>query len=540
MAVEEGVDATRLTCGLRTTWDVDNGVAGFRVGWIAWDSPFRDTELRIEDRIVAVDGLRYDAGIGSTQPDLAVGQAREHEYWNALGAVDGRPVELDILRDDRCLRVCGAVAATRTWHLDGSRLLAPTGPARLARDGFASPWGTWYEQAIEDTGWKILDGSLRRSRPNTRMELDYHRRRAPRVAFLAERYPGRFAETVVADYRRIEEYLAGTKYDITAGELEWRSIGEARAQAVAAAAEAAMADYRARNAARLRPAFPLADALDTEARASLAGNVVELPPLGLDDWLMAAGEAWMVSEGEGGRYFVAAQSPTMRRFFAVLERYRRNVQPLVPERYRIFGCILGNPKMFVRDRRPLPGLELEPLAACAGEAVFVDLESSGDAAVFAGERELVDLERPLPSADAPPGEVLAAFFGYLKLGEEQEWRAMFADWEAALDEDRPWFFAQRPPDDEFLSAEWVRARRIVAGKVFDLRPVRTAPARRLFEPDPELLVPAVDQAEVEVDVVGLFDGEHRAFADADVHRLWRLQRIDGGPWRIAASSRHGV
>ena len=46
--------------------------------------------------------------------------------------------------------------------------------------------------------------------------------------------------------------------------------------------------------------------------------------------------------------------------------------------------------------------------------------------------------------------------------------------------------------------------------------------------------------EVEVDAIGLFDGEYRAFADADVRRIWRLQRIDGGPWRIAASSRRGV
>ena len=136
--------------------------------------------------------------------------------------------------------------------------------------------------------------------------------------------------------------------------------------------------------------------------------------------------------------------------------------------------------------------------------------------------------------------MLTAFFGYLKLGEEHEWRALFADWEAASDEGRPWFFAQRPPDDAFLSAEWVRARRLVASKIFDLRPVRTGAVRQLFAPDPELLVPAVDQVEVEVDAIGLFDGEYRAFADADVRRIWRLQRIDGGPWRIAASSRRGV
>ena len=539
MAVEERVDADRLTCGLRTTLDTEDGITGYRVGWIAWNSPFRDTALQIEDRIIGVDGARCDADPQAVH-DLAIGQVREHEHWRAGDAVDGQAVELEVLRDGEQLCIRGAVAAARSWHLDGSRLLAPTGPARLARDSFPSPWGIWYKQEIEDTGWRLLDGALRRGSPNTRMELDYHRRRAARVAFLVERYPGRFAETVAADYRRIDDYLAGARYEIPAHELEWRSIGEARARAISAAAHTALTEWRARHADNLRRPFPLPDALDTVARAAVAGTLVELAPLGLDDWLMAAGVAWLVSEGEGGRYFVNAQSPAMHRFFAALERYRRNVQPVVPECYAIAGRILGNPKMFVRDKRPLPGLELEPLAVCAGDRVFVDLATGDDIAPFAGERALVDLAWPLPSADASPAEVLSAFFGYLKLGEEQEWRALFADWEAALDEGQPWFFAQRPPDDALLSAEWVRARRLVAGKLFDLRPIRTGAVRQLFAPDPELLVPAVDQVVVEVDAIGLFDGEYRAFADADVRRLWRLQRIDGGPWRIAASSRRGV
>ena len=61
MVVEERVEADRLTCGLRTTHDADQGVTGYRVGWIAWDSPFRDSALRIEDHIVGVNGVRYGA-----------------------------------------------------------------------------------------------------------------------------------------------------------------------------------------------------------------------------------------------------------------------------------------------------------------------------------------------------------------------------------------------------------------------------------------------------------------------------------------------
>jgi hypothetical protein len=40
---------------------------------------------------------------------------------------------------------------------------------------------------------------------------------------------------------------------------------------------------------------------------------------------------------------------------------------------------------------------------------------------------------------------------------------------------------------------------------------------------------------VELDHVGKFDGAYRAFNDVTVHRQWILQRINGGPWRIASA-----
>ena len=44
----------------------------------------------------------------------------------------------------------------------------------------------------------------------------------------------------------------------------------------------------------------------------------------------------------------------------------------------------------------------------------------------------------------------------------------------------------------------------------------------------------VEEVRLTVDHVGLFDGEYRAFNDVNTHRDWTMQRVNGGPWRIAS------
>ncbi len=541
MAVETSVDRDRLSCRLRTTEDASHGHYGFRVGWIEWDSPFRDSGLRIEDRITGVDGRCYSAGMTRQQRDGAIGQPGEPGYWKAQAVNEERSVALQVLRGSEVVVVEAMLAFERSWRSEGARMLSPTGPMRLDRDGFPSAWGVWYEQEIVDAGGRILDGALHRGGINTRAELEYLGRRAPRVAYLLKNYPGRFATTVADDFARIEACLEGRRYALSETDLAWREIGEQRALRIAECSRAAWDGFRRQRSDVIMPAFPLPDVLDTDARAKVAGHIVELPPIEQEDWLMSAGEAWMCSEGEGGRYFIAAESRAMRGFFLAIERYRRKVHPVVPERYSIIGRIRSDPKMFVRDRQPLPGFELEPVAACAGDGLFVDLAPDAQGAcAFAGEHELVDVAWPMPPAEASPMDVLSAFFGFLKLGEEQEWRACFAEWDAALDEGRPWFFAMRPPEDASLSEEWTRCRRLLASKICDLRPVHAWPVHVLFSAVEELLIPEVEQVEVEVDHVGWFEGRYHAFLHAGLHRTWRLQRLQGGPWRIASSSRYGV
>jgi hypothetical protein len=534
------VDGT-LSCRVRTTEAADANPYGFRVGWIHWDSPFRAAGLQIEDRIVAVNGIACDRNASRADRDVAIGQAGEPRRWAQIGAHEGDVVVLDVKRDREMLSIRGSLAAERQW-LDGSnKLMSATGPERSARDGFVSTWWSWYEQRIVDAGWKILDGSWRRSRLNTRTELQYHRESAARVACLVEKYPGEFADSVAADYRAIEECLAGRRYELCDADLEWRSLGEARAARVRQAAQVARAAFLERTTADRIEAFPTVDALNAEARAAVAGKVVVLPTIEADNWCMSAGKPWMVAAGEGGRYFIPVESPPLHRFFVAKHRYQRSVQSNVTEQLSLIGRIRPDPKMFVRDSSPMPGLELHPMAVSAGDDVFVDLSDDADAMPkFAGEESLVNLIVPPPADDASPVDVMNSFFHCLKIGEEDDWRAFFASWDASRWDGRVYFYALRGADDRLLAEEWVRARRLLEGKILEVRAVWESEVQSLLSANDIEGAPSVEQVYVEVDHVGKFDGELRVFADASVHRMWTLQRLGGGPWRIAADSRHGI
>jgi hypothetical protein len=534
------IDGT-LSCRVRTTEMADANPYGFRVGWIHWDSPFRAAGLKIEDRIIAVNGIACDRNASRAERDTAIGQAGEPRRWSQIGAHEGDVVVLEVKRDREILPIRGSLAAERQWLDGSSKLMSATGPERSARDGFVSTWSSWYEQRIVDAGWKILDGSWRRSRLNTRTELQYHRESAARVAYLVEKYPGVFANSVAADHRAIEECLAGRRYELSDADLEWRLLGEVRAARVRQAAQAARADLLERITADRIEAFPAADALNAEARAAVAGKVVVLPNIEADSWCMSAGRPWIVAAGEGGRYFIAVESPPLHRFFVAKHRYSRSVQADVTEELSLIGRIRPDPKMFVREARPLPGLELHPIAVSAGKDVFVDLSDEADATPrFAGEESLVNLIVPPPADDASPIDVMNAFFYCLKIGEEDEWRAFFASWDASRWDDRVYFYALRRADDHVLSNEWVRARRLIEGRVQEVRAVWESEVELLLSANDIEGAPEVEQVFVEVDHVALFDGELRAFADASVNRMWTLQRLGGGPWRIAANSRNGL
>jgi hypothetical protein len=530
-----------VSCRLRTTEMLEADPYCFRVGWIAWDSAFRQAGLKIEDCIIGVDGVRYDKTNAKEFRHKAVGSYAESQHWKSLGVKEGHIVTLEVKRDREILQIKAPLVADRSWSENMRRFLSPTGPEALGKDNFDSAWSSWYDSQIVDVGWKILDGVWTRTRQDTRAKLKDHQQNAERVHYLVENYPGKFAQSVLDDYLCIEECLKGRLYQIDDAELEWRQMGDARAKQIADSAKTTYTAFLSQHQSDLIDAFPTVDAMKIEERAKVANKLVVLERLTKRDWLMVAGKAWLVASGGNGYYFINLQSPAVTRFWKAEYRYRKLVKPSVSETWSLVGKILPDPKMFVSGGT-ITGLEVEPMAIVAGEELFVDLsQMENDISFFAGEKKLVNLELPMPADDASPAEVMQAFFHCLKLGEEDEWKKFFAEWDASKwDDDRVYYYALRAPSDSILSSEWLRARKVILSRVYDVRVHWVGEIKVLLEQDAFEGAPKIERVLVEIDHIGLFDGEYRTFQDVNTHRMWTLQRKNSGPWRIAADSRNGI
>jgi hypothetical protein len=160
---------------------------------------------------------------------------------------------------------------------------------------------------------------------------------------------------------------------------------------------------------------------------------------------------------------------------------------------------------------------------------------------FAGEADLAAVDVPELTDDASPAEVVTTMIQAVKWGDQVTWESVFADW-------RMFSSFSGPPivDLAFshaqgnLDRQWGEARRQVMDYLYDARVARVDRVRTLREPGLEDGGPAADEVDVLVDHVGLADpetGEYRVFTDSRVFRRWRLQRLDGGPWRITEPRR---
>ncbi len=72
------------------------------------------------------------------------------------------------------------------------------------------------------------------------------------------------------------------------------------------------------------------------------------------------------------------------------------------------------------------------------------------------------------------------------------------------------------------------------GECYEARIEKSGRARRIVNKDARGGSPDVDEVTIFVDHFGLFKGEYRSFNGSKVNRIWRLQRLDGGPWKIAS------
>lgn len=535
---------------IQTDEEIEGDPYGFRVTWIEWDSRFRSTDLRIGDLILALDGVPYNLeGRQETAP-RAVGQYHEGLFWEDKRAADGDEIALTVLRGDDELEIRGALRA-EVFYKDAKdrRALGPGGPPRLgtsSEDGSFSSWSGWYETFVKRCSY-VLDAGWNRGSFNNKRELGNHLEDEERIAYLREHYPGPFADAAAVDFERVRQVLLGERVELAEGDLAYRELGQRRREEAREAARLAREEFLAGLEAETIPTFPAVDPIRGD-RAAVAGKVVVFPWItprgGLIEKL---GRSYAVAgSARDGFYFAPLDAPEMQRFFAALFRYQAKVDPGLAERYRFVARILDDPVLLTADGRPAPGLLTEVLGGSAGAGdgdFFVDLRDPETAegfearvgrSPFAGEADLAAVDVPELTDDASPAEVVTTMIQALKWADQPTWRSVFAEW-------RLFSRSSGPPivdpafgwRDAAFEREWGEARKRILDYVYDARVSSVGRVRTLRPPGLDDGGPAVDQVDVYIDHVGRVDGEYRVFVDVRVHRRWRLQRLDGGPWRVA-------
>src|SRR5262245_7531311 len=164
----EKILSDSLQSGLKVTLIDENAELYGRVSWVHWNSGFRDSGLRIEDRIVGMNGipltLPEEPRARRIARDRVIGGLSEAAVFAALGLKDGSPLQLTVLRRNvpgrgwKQVEIKGTVRAERTYYdNEGRPALGPGGPSRLGRDSFGDSWMSWHERLVFD--WeRILDG----------------------------------------------------------------------------------------------------------------------------------------------------------------------------------------------------------------------------------------------------------------------------------------------------------------------------------------------------------------------------------------------
>jgi hypothetical protein len=531
-----------VTSGLTSAAALDAEPPGVRVTWIKWDSGFRRSGLAVGDRVIAVDGKPFvkPATLEELQrvsPKL-IGQYAEDQTWKERGASDGSELTLTVLRRAPSgvgleqLEIKGKLRAERVYSSDsGRRLIGPGGPEELGNDGFDGAWSSWYEQQTR-LGEKVLDFGWTQQRFTSRNELQSHLEHKKRVDFLVEKYPGPFADAVKEDWQRVRASLAGNAYALRDADFAYRRLGEQRAAEIADAGKRAREAFLKAQAANTIAAFPAIDPIRGDRR-KVAGKVVVLPLIGNRNWVSEGGHCYLTASDGKGWYFVDCDAAATGRMMTARYRYEKLVTPQVHETYAIVGRIKSSPKMLVIGGRAVTGLEVDPLGATIGEQLFVDLtQVKSNASPFAGEEALL-APAPIKLPDsASPRQVMDAFVAALKSGDVQIWKGLFAPWRAENWKEEGVIYY--PFYEIQVDNDWVNARRSILDRVYDARVVYQSEARHVLTGKEFPKAPVIDEVMVELDHIGLFDGEYRSFTDVTVHRTWLLQRRDGGPWRIAS------
>ena len=83
-------------------------------------------------------------------------------------------------------------------------------------------------------------------------------------------------------------------------------------------------------------------------------------------------------------------------------------------------------------------------------------------------------------------------------------------------------------------SDYTRARSLMLHKVEHVEPAWESDPREILKGDEFDGAPHVEEIHVLMDHTGRFDDGDYVFCTNELTRLWRLQRRDGGPWRITS------
>lgn len=538
-----------LSTGLTTTALPDGRLPFLRVTQIGWFSGFRASGLQVGDQIVAVEGeaLRLPDKNAPAQP--TIGSYRENEIWAARNRQENDPVKLTVRRRAtpgqgwQTLEVTGTLQApVNVRTADNRILLGPGGPPEMyENDGFDRSWREWADNFAKSAS-AILDDSLYALALTSSFELENLLKQQPRVELLRQKYPGPFADAVWQDFQAMQSRLQGPNVSLPADALNYRELGEQRADDIRQQAQTAWTAIQAELGKQLiEPLFPAVHPVHGD-RASVINRYAKLPPLRNRDWIGEAGRTWFVAGNvNDGWYFADAEGDEAVAMLDAVARYRRLVLPNLDESYELIGQVMEQPGQLVIGERAYFGLRLRPIAALIGGAILVDLRHLDQGlARFAGEQALRAQSAAVSPDSASPAEVLQVMVAALKAADQALWISLFATWLVeVLPDGRPLFRANMV---EQPARYFEEARRRIMERVVDMRPVWVDDIDVIISGNDYAGQQRLEEVTVEMQHIGrkgdAANSEFHPFSDVTVHRWWHLQRMGTatklGPWRITS------
>jgi len=509
--------------GARKT-DADAKPYGFEVNWIPWDSGFRGTDLQLGDVITAVDAKVFTP----EARDFDFGQYGEEQFWDKAGAKDETPTTLTVVRGDKTLKITGKVRADRFYSdNDGKRTIGLDGPQEMARDGFDESWSFWRE----DIEKLLADAPDAVYHQNTRQYLEKLEGHRARVDHLAKNFPkSLFAKAIKEDFDKAVDQIRGRKYDLTEDDIGYRKLSAARVEKAQALAVKTRDDFLKKAGAVSLDSLPEVDPLHGD-RKSIAGKLVTIPRL--EEEISEAGHGWYVAKGSGVTIFlVDTNTPKFMAIFRAMERYKQRIAPDINDVFELVAKITDHPTMVATPTAVYTGMMADPIAALVDGKMFIDLSPEGRDIPFAGESDFVKSPAVQLRPDMTPTEVFGQFINALKLGDQDLWQNFFASWscEPTGIGDQWVYNAEGGPVPNAHNLDYVIARRVIMSNVYDVRVLTEGAPKTIYEKDGT----KVEMVVLDVDPIGLFDGEYRSFRSVDVHRLWHMQRVNGGPWKIVS------